>query len=472
MNNQAFTILEFDSLRALVRRKAQTEMGCARIDALEPIEPLKDWARALQATGEMIELRQRGPRLSFEGIADPNESLSRLKIEGTALEPLTILDLARLCERAMDARAVILAERDTCHTLFETVSALPNELTKLASWLKKKILPSGELDDRASPELASIRRDINNARSRITRVLENLMRRSSEAVQEELVTVRNERFVIPVRSDHHGRIKGVTHGSSSSGATVFVEPLEVIEANNELQSLRDAEQREIAEILFALSEEIRRNLPHLEKAAEAIAELDFINAKAAFGETFDCVVPEVAHTSVCEGKQPQTEVCATLEFVEARHPLLEESLRDSGAHVVPVSFKLDNEHGTMVISGANAGGKTVVLKTAGLLSLMALSGLPVPARAARVPFYRSILADIGDHQSLAANLSTFTSHVANIASMIDLCEKPESMDVMSARRPVLVLLDEVGTGTDPEEGSALGVAVVDHFKKHGLNLTF
>src|SRR5438552_9617765 len=434
MNNQAFATLEFDSLRMLVRRMAQTEMGSVRIDTLEPIEKLKDCARALQAAGEMIELRHRGARLSFEGIADPSESLSRLKIEGTALEPLAILDLARLCERAMDARTAILAEREKCPTLFETVSALPNDLTKLASLLKKKILPTGVLDDRASPELASIRREINNARSRITRTLENLMRRSSEAVQEELVTIRNERFVIPVRSDHHGRIKGVAHGSSSSGATVFVEPLETIEANNELQSLRDAEQREIAEILFALSEEIRRHLPDLDRAAEAIAELDFINAKAAFADKFNCVVPEASQTSVSD-KRAQNEVCATLELIEARHPLLEESLRNSGAHVVPVSFRLDDEHGTMVISGANAGGKTVVLKTAGLLALMARSGLPVPAREARVPFYQSILADIGDHQSLAANLSTFTSHVANIATMIDLCEPPGKADIL----PALVL---------------------------------
>src|SRR5207253_2096463 len=218
-------------------------------------------------------------------------------------------------------------------------------------------LPSGELDDRASPQLAGIRRDIAQTRSRITRSLENLMRRSSEAIQEELVTIRNDRFVIPVRSDHRGRINGVAHGSSSSGATVFIEPLETIEANNELQSLREAEEREIAEILFALSEELRREMPGLEFAASAITELDDANT-------------------------------------------------------------------TMVISGANAGGKTVVLKTAGLLSLMALSGLPVPARAARVPFYRSVLADIGDHQSIAANLSTFTSHVANIASMIETCEMP------------------------------------------------
>src|SRR5437879_10561507 len=159
--------------------------------------------------------------------------------------------------------------------------------------LAKKILPSGELDDRASPQLAGIRRHIAQTRSHLTRSLEDLMRRSSEAIQEELVTIRNDRFVIPVRSDHRGRINGVAHGTSSSGATVFIEPLETIEANNELQSLREAEEREIAEILFALSEELRRELPGLELAANAIAELDFINAKAVFAERFNCIVPEI-----------------------------------------------------------------------------------------------------------------------------------------------------------------------------------
>ena len=459
MNPQAFHTLEFESLRALVSRGAQTAPGRARIEALAPSNDLRQLQNSLQEVAESIELRQRGSRLSFDGIADSSEFISRLKIEGAALEPLALLDLARLCERAMEARAAILAERDQAPTLFEIVGEIPAELKKLAALLTRKILPGGELDDRASPELARIRRELASARSRITRSLEALMRRSSEAIQEELVTVRNDRFVIPVRADHRGRVNGVAHGSSSSGATVFVEPLETIEANNELQSLREAEQREIAEILFALSEELRHELPAIELAANAVTELDFINAKAAFAERFNCVVPEVAQTSVCGADQKQTEVCATLEFTEARHPLLEETLRATGAAVVPVSFNLDHHKTTMVISGANAGGKTVVLKTAGLLSLMALSGLPVPARLARVPFYRSVLADIGDHQSLAANLSTFTSHVANIASMIESCETP-----------ALVLLDEVGTGTDPEEGSALGVAVVDHFKQRGAHV--
>jgi DNA mismatch repair protein MutS2 len=462
MNPQAFDTLEFDALRTLVRRGAQTEMGRERIGALTPYGDLRPLQRALLAVGENFELRQRGSRLSFDGIADPTDSIARLKIQGTALDPLALLDLARLCERAMEARAAILPEREEAPTLFEIVAEVPGELKKLAALLHRKILPGGELDDRASPELARIRRELANARSRITRSLEGLMRRSSEAIQEELVTVRNDRFVIPVRADHRGRINGVAHGSSSSGQTIFVEPLETIEANNELQSLREAEQREIAEILFALSEELRRELPAIERAAEAIAELDFINAKTAFAERFDCVIPKLAQTLVCDAdEQPQTEVCATgtLEFIAARHPLLQENLRATGAAVVPVSFKLGTENTTMVISGANAGGKTVVLKTAGLLSLMALSGLPVPAKQARVPFYRSVLADIGDHQSLAANLSTFTSHVANIGSMIEACEAP-----------ALVLLDEVGTGTDPEEGSALGVAVVDHFKQRGAHV--
>ena len=483
MNPQAFGILEFDQLRQLVRRHAQTDMGRARVAALEPFDDLKALRHALTAVGEAISLRARGARFSFDGVVDPSDSIARLKIEGAALDPLATLDLVRLCNSALDARNAILAEREESPILFEAVAALSPDLKKLATAITRKILPNGELDDRASPELARIRHDVGRLRSSITRSLENLMRRSSEAIQEELVTVRNDRFVVPVRADHRGRINGVAHGSSSSGQTIFVEPLQTIEANNELQTLREAEQREIAEILLRLSEDLRAQLPAIEAAAEAVAVLDLINAKTAFGERFDCVVPEVAQTSVCDPTaEPQTEVCATLELTDARHPLLEQNLRASGGHVVPVSFTLNGEQTTMVISGANAGGKTVVLKTAGLLSLMALSGLPVPAQSARVPFYRSVLADIGDHQSLAANLSTFTSHVANIARMIEICDQPGSAGIPPASSgfgsagipptavPSLVLLDEVGTGTDPEEGSALGIAVVDHFKQRGAHV--
>jgi DNA mismatch repair protein MutS2 len=441
MNDQAFATLEYDRLRALVRRGAQTPMGRARGDALAPLEDLSKLRRELSAVAECVELRRRGVSWSFTEMSDPAEALARLRIEGATLEPLTILDLARLCEQALAARALILAEREACPVLWETIEHLPRELHSMIARVSNKILPSGELDDRASPELARIRSEITNLRSRITRSLETLMRRSEEAIQDELVTVRNDRFVIPVKSDHRGRVGGVAHGFSSSGATIFIEPLETIEANNELQALREMEEREIYKILSTLTEELRRELPAIEMSARAVAELDFVNSKRVLFEKFNCVVPEINETN-------------SLELLEARHPLLEENLRASGGSVVPVSFSLDSEHSVMVISGANAGGKTVVLKTAGLLALMALSALPVPAKHARIPFYASVLCDIGDHQSLAANLSTFTSHVANISRMIELCEAP-----------ALVMLDEAGTGTDPEEGSALGVAVVDHFRR-------
>ena len=495
MNSQAFAILEFDQLRELVRRHAQTEMGRARVDALAPFDQFDELSRTLAETSEAFELRSRSVRFSFADVTDTTESIARLKVEGTALEPLAILDLVHLTNAALDARTAILAQRENSPQLFQIVAGLSPDLKKLSGSITKKILPGGELDDRASPELARIRHDISRLRSSITRSLENLMRRSAEAIQEELVTLRNDRFVIPVRADHRGRINGVAHGSSSSGQTIFIEPLQTIEANNELQTLREAEQREIAEILFRLSEDLRAHLPDIEAAAEAVAALDVINAKAAFAEKFNCVVPGVSVPGAIATGSPgfsngAIDPVATapvtdtrLQLIDARHPLLEENLRPAGERVVPVSFSLDDEHTAVVISGANAGGKTVVLKTAGLLSLMALSGLPVPAREAQVPFYRSVLADIGDHQSLAANLSTFTSHVANIASMIEICDAPGSAGMrgpetgspagvlnLPASCFSLVLLDEVGTGTDPEEGSALGVAVVDHFKKRGAHV--
>ena len=372
MHDQAFNTLEYDKLREVVRRGAQTPMGRARVRELAPLDDLEGLQRALAAVSEYMALRQRGAAWSFTELADPGESLARLHIEGAALEPLAILELARLSEQALAARAFILAEREACPVLWEMVEGLPRELHSLAARVSSRILPSGELDDRASPELARIRHEIMRLRSSITRSLEGLMRRGAEAIQDQLVTLRNDRFVIPVKSDHRGRVQGVAHGFSSSGATIFVEPLETIDANNELQSLRETEEREIARILLTLTDELRRELPALEMAARAVAELDFVGAKGAFAARFNCTVPLISREGV-------------LELTEARHPLLEENLRAGGGAVVPVSFSLEPEHPVMVISGANAGGKTVVLKTAGLLSLMALSGLPVPARSAHVP---------------------------------------------------------------------------------------
>lgn len=442
MQDQAFNILEYPELRGLIKRNAQTPMGQERVDALRPLDDRAELSKQLAALNEVVTLRKRGATWTFSDVGDPAEKIALLRVSGSVLDAISILELKSLSEQAMSARSSILAEREQSPVLWSFVGNLPADLNRLIARIANKILPNGEIDDRASPELARIRHDITRLRSRISRTLEGLMRKAGEAIQDELVTIRNDRFVIPVKSDHRSRVNGVAHGYSSSGATAFIEPLETIEANNELQTLHEAEAREIARILASLTDELRSQLPAIELAAAAIAELDFINAKAVFHHRFDCVIPDIGVGNF------------EFELVEARHPLLEENLRNAGGAVVPVSFALKPEANSMVISGANAGGKTVVLKTAGLLSLMALSGISVPARAATVPYFKSVLADIGDHQSLAANLSTFTSHVANISRMIESCVSP-----------ALVLLDEVGTGTDPEEGSALGVAVVDHFRQ-------
>ena len=476
--------LEYSKLLELVARNAQTPMGEARFADLRPFTNRTELDRALEAISETVSLNEdKQVTWSFSGMQDPSDAVAILKIKNATLEPTRLLEIARVCTQALFARSSLQPEKEFVPVLWQIVESIPPSLLPVIDQINKKLLPSGEIDDSASPELARLRREINNQRARLTKSLEAVMRSSGDAIQDQLVTVRNDRFVIPVKADFRGKVGGVAHGFSSSGQTVFVEPLEAIEANNELQNLKGKEEREVARILFELTEQLREQLVAVETAVEAVTELDFIKAKVEFARKFKAVVPEVADDEA-------------LELIDARHPLLEESLRhrsEPGAvatgppvtqrapnseertgttkphegtrtksetgnpqsEIVPSSFALTRDSSVMIISGANAGGKTVVLKTAGLLSLMAISGLPVPASKARIPFYSSVLADIGDHQSLAANLSTFSSHMSNIADMMREC-----------RSPALVLLDEAGTGTDPEEGSALGVAIVDHFRRN------
>ncbi|HXH69918.1 MAG TPA: hypothetical protein VNI60_06170, partial [Pyrinomonadaceae bacterium] len=479
MNNHSLAILEYEKLLALVARNAQTPMGRARLENLQPLTNRLQLERDLRAIAETFELSEKQISWRFSELPDPSGAVAVLRIKNATLDPVSLLEITRLCNQALFARSVISPEKEFTPTLWQTVENLPPQLFEALSKINKKLLPSGEIDDSASPELAGIRREINNQRTRLTKSLEGLMRNNSGAIQDEIVTMRNERFVVPVKADFRGKVQGVAHGFSSSGATVFIEPLEAIEANNELQNLKGKEEREVARILFSLTEELRQNLPAIEAAVEAVAELDFIKAKAEFARVFKAIVPTIADDE-------------TFDLIDARHPLLEENLRmqnqiepqrrrdaeeeikpqittdkrgleikderpkteDQKKEIVPVSFKLTKQNSVMIISGANAGGKTVVLKTAGLLSLMAISGLPIPAKDAQIPFYKSVLADIGDQQSLSANLSTFSSHISNIAEMMRDCHAPS-----------LVLLDEVGTGTDPEEGSALGVAIVDYFRR-------
>lgn len=443
MDDRTFKTLELDALVALLAGHVQTPLGRRRALDLAPSTDLEWINRELDRTTECVDYFNTGGVFGLGNLTDPEESLAKLQVAGTSLDPQEILSLQSIISAGLGLRDQFSdAESRARYPQLSAITREIADLKRMLADIRGKILPTGEIDDSASPELRRIRREINQKRSRIYRTLESLMRdRAPSAIQDEIVTIRNGRFVIPVRTDSRGQVPGVMHGLSSSGQTTFIEPMSVIDENNEMVRLRELEEIEIAQILFALTESLRVHLSEIEHLVDAIGEIDFAAAKARFSIEFKCVRPQMSNNR-------------RLMLRDARHSLLEHLLRSSGGNIVPISLEMDSDHQTMVISGPNAGGKTVVVKTVGLITLMAQMGLHIPASEAALPVFSQVLADIGDQQSIAANLSTFTAHMRNISEMM-----------ATVAPPALILLDEVGTGTDPDEGAALGVAIVDHFKR-------
>ncbi len=444
MDDRTFETLELGSLLELLAANAYTPLGRKRALNLRPSIDTVEINRALDLTTECASYLAGDEKFGLSGIEDPEQSLAQLQVEGTSLDPHQILAMERLISVGMDLRRLFGAAeaRENFPLLADTVAKIP-DLRRLLSSLHGKILPGGEIDDGASPELRQLRREISGLRTRIHHVLEAILRSQPSAVQDEIITFRNDRFVIPVRTDSRSHVPGVVHGLSSSGQTTFVEPLSVIERNNDLVRLREQEETEIARILFSMTEELRANVPGILAVKRVIEEIDFAQAKGRLSLDYKCSRPQMSN-----GRR--------FMLRDARHILLERTLRKSGGTVVPVSLELDEWDRVLVISGPNAGGKTVVVKTAGLIALMAQMGLHVPVREAVLPVFRQVFADIGDQQSISASLSTFTAHMRNVAEMARLAS-PTS----------LILLDEVGTGTDPDEGAALAIAIVDFFRRAG-----
>jgi DNA mismatch repair protein MutS2 len=444
MDERTFETLELKDLIALAARHVQTAPGRAGMLNLRPMKSRSEILRQLEVTSECVTYLNTKGRFGLSGIEDLEPVLAQLHIEGTSLEPRQILALERLLFVGKELREQIKsAESGSLFPHLMRISSGIPDLRPLLSSIHGKILPNGEIDDNASPELRVVRKDLTERRNRIHRALESIFRSQEHAVQEEIITFRNGRFVIPVRTDSRGQIPGVVHGLSSSGQTTFIEPMTVIDQNNDLVRLREQEAIEVSKILMSITESIRANLEAVKTILRIVTELDVAQAKALFAAEFQCAAPQIS-----EGK--------AYALLDARHVLLEHSLRSSGSTPVPISLELDEKHQVLVISGPNAGGKTVVLKTVGLISLMAQMGFHVPAREAVLPIFDQVFADIGDQQSIAANLSTFTAHMRNIAET-----------AQRVRPPSLVLLDEVGTGTDPDEGAALAIAIVEFFRRAG-----
>src|SRR4030095_12962023 len=434
--------LEYFQLKQLVGRYMSTADARRVLDELIPIIDAERLEAEHTITAEAMQyLREH--RVPFNDVALLPQSLEKLAILGSVLEIAEIEAVQSFLWHAEGLRTRWREERENFPRLAQTAQRLP-DLRELIKHLGRAIR-NGDVDENYSSELRRIRKALAAARSRLTDKLESILRSPaySYQLQEHLVTIRNGRFVIPVRTEQKRSVEGIIHGSSSSGATVFMEPLSVVEMNNDLVRLKDEEQAEIARILAELTDLIQASTGAIESARTLSAYLELVFAKARFGREFDCVRPTFSSGSL-------------LSLIKARHPLLEDNLRREHSSMIPVSLDLDVGRRILLISGPNAGGKTIVVKTTGLVALMAQSGIPVPAEEGTLPIFDRILADIGDQQSITNHLSTFSAHVLAIKSMLE-----------SATGRSLILLDEIGSSTEPGEGAALARAVLDRFREIG-----
>jgi len=447
LQHSSSRVLEFDHFRDVLAAYVSSPLGKARVSALEPSQN-RDWINhQQQLADETRRFYVAGGRFDFAGLFDAHNLLAKARIPGAALEIDEIRDLVLLVDKAAEWREMALHPPDAVREHWRGMLELSERIADFGPLLRffsSKIQPDGTLDDRASAELSRIRREIEKQKRAIQDSLRSYLRRLAEggAVQDELVTIRGERFVIPVKTEQRRRVNGVVHGASSSGQTVFIEPLETIEQNNDLVRLLEEEQAEIRRILQEMTERLGEYSPAIAAATDAMAEIELQFGKARFAVDYDCVRPELTENF--------------LELRSARHPLLERNLKAKGGKVVPLTLEMDAAHRQLIISGPNTGGKTVGLKTLGLLALMAQAGIPVPANTVRLPVFDCMLADIGDYQSIEQNLSTFSAHVTNI----DFISRTATADS-------LVLLDELGSATDPEEGAALAVAIAEYFLRSG-----
>ncbi|MGA7378860.1 MAG: endonuclease MutS2 [Candidatus Sulfotelmatobacter sp.] len=460
-------VLEFAALRELLGGYAASPLGRARVAALAPSIDA-EWIEQQQAlTDEVREFRRVGGRFDFSGLLDVAQLVEKSRISGAVLETTDIRDALLLVDRAAEWREIALHPPASMRTEWRQIRTLSENIpdfTEFLRFFRNKIQPDGTLEDRASPELSRIRREIEKQKRVIQESLRGYLRKLAEggAAQDELVTIRGERFVIPVKIEQKRRVQGVVHGASSSGQTVFVEPLETIEQNNELVRLLDDELAEVHRILLEMTRRIGEQADGILASESVLSELELQFAKARFAEDYNCVTvqlstPAGSRQNPSGDSRPRLSASAArLLLHNARHPLLERNLKLKDATVVPITVELEGNRRQLVITGPNTGGKTVTLKTIGLLALMAQSGIPVPADRAEMPVFDAVLADIGDYQSIEQNLSTFSAHVTNI-DFISRTATPQS----------LVLLDELGSATDPEEGAALAVAIALHFGRIG-----
>ncbi len=439
-HNRHESALELPKVLRLLADKTTCEAAAERALALRPYTEYRDVAAAIQRTADISSLTTRYGTPSAGGVRDCESQLRRAQVGArlTIPEILAVCRLLKTIRNVKDWRRQC-ADHVSVDFLFEALSPAKG----LEEEIDRAIQNEDELADTASPELRDIRQKIRRAQLKIREQLDHIIRspQYAKVLQESIITMRDGRFVVPVRAECKGELRGLVHDTSSSGATVFIEPMAVVDANNEIRLLQSQEQQEVDRILLALSGRIGEIADLTLESFDALVELDLLFAKSRLADAMKAVVPEIRQDKV-------------IRLQKARHPLIDKD------KVVPVDIALGEDFDTLVITGPNTGGKTVVLKTLGLLTLMAACGLLIPAASGScVPVFRRVLADIGDEQSIEQSLSTFSAHITNIISILEAADEDS-----------LVLTDELGAGTDPSEGAALAVSIIESLRAKGVRL--
>lgn len=434
--------LEFNKIRDTVTAKARTTYGRELCNDMAPCCDLEYVTNELSRSRQAMDHIMRFGMLPLGGMRDLKEALVYAKADGT-LTCGQLLEVASFLRTSVEIKNSITKARSAGSPLVDEtepdVCALVDGLEtcdKLLEKIETSILGQDEVSDKASRELSSIRRERKNIAGGIRSLLDRVISNHAEMLQESIVTLREGRYCIPVKADYNGRIEGIVHGASSSGQTLFIEPMSVVEANNKIAELNFAEQAEIQRILKSFTNEVVAIRDLLENNMEITAQLDYMFARGEYG---------VENDSFC----PALNVEGRVDLKGARHPLIPKE------SVVPVDISVGERYDALIVTGPNTGGKTVSLKTCGLLVLMTMAGLPIPTESgSEVCVFDRVLADIGDEQSIEESLSTFSSHMSNIVFILK-----------NIKGKSLVLLDELGSGTDPTEGAALAISIIEELRK-------
>ncbi len=451
MNSHALSVLEFDKVRDIVSRYALSEAGSEKVAGLLPAGDLPEVERRLQETAEYLRLLQSGLTPPLDGIRDARKTVPKLFVNGSVLVPEELLVLAANLAVARRTKNFFLSLDARPGTPAAPLVRQRAERIVLLKELEDAILSAvddrGEVRDSASPALRKIRRQAVRMRDEILSHMDRMLQSASlqKVIQEQVITLRDDRYVLPLKPNFRQSMQGVVHGQSGSRATLFVEPLEVLEQNNRLAELRMEEREEVERILRELTLLLAGRADDIQASLDALTGIDSVQARARFGMVFGGVVTAISTDR-------------SVRLREARHPLLVGKTIGQGGQsaVVPNDIVLEHDQQTLILSGPNAGGKTVILKTLGLLCLMAQAGLPLTVAEGSLPCFGLIFADIGDEQSLEQDLSTFSSHVSRISEIL-----------REANADSLVLLDELGAGTEPAEGAGLGSAVLEQLIDRG-----